>query len=603
MADGKMAEVWGARRRAAVLHALSARGGDAERWQLVVRALDRHAVAWKDMQRDACEAGARRAQSPEVIDLRAHCLETRLADFEVVLGLFETDEPVVLEQALEAVGGLATMDRCSAVEVIEARTPVPRDPAQRAEVDAMRRELARADAHRLAGHYAESRAELEGLLGRADALGYKPFTADVLYFLGVLQGATDKPAVGEATLVKAAHMAEASRYDQLAADAWIVLIDTAAQDTGDLAKAAEYGQHARAALDRLDGHHSRLEAQYRHHMGVLAWSASDPETALGHFAESRRLYQELGDDQSALMATEGMALVYEDQGRPVEAAELHREILDSRTRLLGADHPDVALSHTNLASALMLTGQHADALEHLELALAIRERTNGPEHVDTARLHHNMGEVLRHLGRYDDALAHQERALAIFRRELGERHQDVATVLEHQAGVMLDRGRAQEGVDMLERALAIFEESVGKDSLDVARCRVNLADALRRTGRFRQALPHDRRALEIAETAVGPDSLYGAFASMGLGQDLLGLRRPEEAVAPLERAVERMNASAADPVELARARFALARALTGRGRPPVRARELAESARGALAGGTGEAAELRGSVERWLEAP
>ncbi len=555
------------------------------------------------MDRDACEAGARGTQSAEVIDLRAHCLETRLSDFEVVLGLLETDEPVVLEQALQSVDALASVDRCSAVEAIEARTPLPREPARRAEVEALRRELARADALRLAGKLPEARSALEALRQRADALGYKPFTADVLYFLGVLQSATGNPAEAEATLVKAAHMAEASRYDQLAADAWIVLIDTAAQDTGDLDKGAEYGEHARAALDRLDGRHTRLEAQYRHHMGVLAWQRSDPEAALGHFAESRRLFQELGDDQSALNPTEGMALVYEDQGRVMDSIELHREILDARTRILGADHPDAALSHTNLASALMLTGQHADALEHLERALEIRERANGPDHVDTARLHHNLGEVLRHLARYDEALAHHEKALAVFRRELGERHQDVATVIEHEAGVMLDVGRAAEAVDMLERALAMFEQATGADSLDATRCRINLADSLRRTGRFGQALPHDRRALELAEAALGPDSLYGAFASMGIGQDLLGLRRAGEAVAPLERAVERMEASAADPVELARARFALARALAGRGRPPVRSRELAESARAALATGSGEAAALRGSIDRWLESP
>ncbi|HEU5060445.1 MAG TPA: serine/threonine-protein kinase, partial [Kofleriaceae bacterium] len=212
MADSKMAEVWGARRRGAVLRALSARGGDGERWQLVARALDRYAETWKHMQRDACEAGARGAQSAAVVDLRAHCLETRLSDFEVILGLLETDEPLVLEQALQSVGGLAAVDRCSAVEVIEGRTPVPRDPAQRAEVEALRRELARADALRLAGRLPEARRALEALFTRAEALGYRPFTADVLYFLGVLQAETGNAAEGEKTLVEAAHTAEASRY-------------------------------------------------------------------------------------------------------------------------------------------------------------------------------------------------------------------------------------------------------------------------------------------------------------------------------------------------------------------------------------------------------
>jgi tetratricopeptide (TPR) repeat protein/predicted Ser/Thr protein kinase len=602
LADARMAEVWSAKRRAAVLRSLAARGG-GERWHLVARALDRYAASWKDMQRDSCEASAREIQSADVVDLRTHCLETRLSDLEVVLGLLETDEPLVLEQALHAVDALPSVDRCSAVEAIEARTPVPHDPQQRAEVEALRRELARADALRLAGKLTESRKALEDLSTRADALGYKPLTADVLYFLGVLQSDTESAAEAETTLKKAAHMAQASRYDELAADAWIILIDIAAQDSGNLDRAVEYGEHARAALDRMGGGHGRREAQYRHHMGVLAWAQSKPDEALVQFGESRRLFQELGDDESALAPTEGMALVYEDQGRVVEAIELHREILEARTRIFGADHPDTALSHVNIASALALTGQHADALEHLERALAIRERANGPDHVDTAQVHHNIGETLRHLGRYDEALAHHEKALAVFQKQLGPRHQMVAGTLEHEGGVLLDMGRAEEGLALLERALPMFEEALGADSLDATRCRINLADALRRTGRFRQALPHDRRALEAAEAAVGPDSLYGAFASMGLGQDLLGMRRPEEAVAPLERAVERMDASAADPVELARARFALARALTGRGHPPERARELARAAEGALADKTGEAATLRASIDRWLERP
>ncbi len=602
LADSRMGEVWSAKRRAAVLHALTARDG-GDRWQLVARALDRYAASWKDMQRDSCEASARGVQSAEVIDLRAHCLETRLSDLEVVLGLLETDEPLVLEQALQSVDALPSIDRCSAVEAIEARTPVPREPEQRARVDALRRELARADALRLAGKLPEAHRALEELSARADALGYKPLTADVLYFLGVLESDTESAAVAETTLKKAAHMAQASRYDELAADAWIVLIDIAAQDSGNLDRAAEYSEHARAALDRLGSAHGRREAQYRHHMGVLAWAESKPDEALTQFAEARRLFQELGDDESALSPTEGMALVFEDQGRVVEAVELHREILEARTRLFGADHPDTALSHVNIASALSLTGQHADALEHLERALAIRERANGPDHVDTAQVHHNIGEILRHLGRYDEALAHHEKALAVFQKQLGAGHQMVAATLEHEGGVLLDMGRAEQGLALLERALPMFEEALGTGSLDATRCRINLADALRRTGRFRQALPHDRRALESAESAVGPDSLYGAFASMGVGQDLLGMRRADEAVAPLERAVERMDASAADPVELARARFALARALTGRGHPPARAVELARSARGALTTGSGEAAALRGSIDRWLEHP
>jgi tetratricopeptide (TPR) repeat protein/predicted Ser/Thr protein kinase len=590
--EARLAEVWNPARRAEVMRAMPS-GSQVE---LVARAIDRYAAGWTAMHRDACEAGG----TDDLRDIRAHCLDTRLADLAVVVSLLGSDDSLVLEQALGAVGALPDLDRCSAVEAIEARTPVPSDPAERTRVEAMRRDLVRVDAHRLAGRFQEARAELDVLLGKAEVLGYKPLVADCLYFLGVLQADTGTAAEAEATLRRAAHTAQAGRYDQLAADAWIFLITVAAQETGNLERAAEYAEHARAALDRLGPGHNRLEGQFRHHMGTLAWAQSQPEAALAHYTESRRLFQEVGDDESALNPTEGMALVYEDQGRVMEAIELHREILDARTRTSGADHPDTSLSHTNLASALTLTGQHAAALDHLERAVAIRERVSGPDHLESAKLHHNMGEVLRSLTRYDEALEHHARAGEVFRRELGERHQMVAMGLEHTAGVLLDLGRASEAVVMLERALSMFDEAVGARSLDAARCRINLADALRRVGRHARALSIDRRALEVVDAVVGPDTIYGGFANMGIGQDLLGLGRAAEAAAPLERAASALEASGVDAVELARVRFALARALTGRGRPPARARELAEAASRALAASDrGEPAALRREVERW----
>jgi eukaryotic-like serine/threonine-protein kinase len=601
--EAKIASVWNDRRRGELRARLVEAGTPqaAARWQLVEASLDRYARGWRHMAADTCAAGERGEGSAELRDLRAHCLDTRIADLQQLTGLLDTSDPVVAENAIQSVAALPPIERCSAVEMVEARTPVPADPAERAKVDELRRELVRADALRLAGRYRESRALLEALRARAEAVGYRPLVADVLYYLGALEVSTGSASEGDATLRRAAHAAEAGRYDQLSADAWILLIETASQSTGDLERAAEYAEHARAALDRLGGH-TRLEGQYEHHMGILEWARSRPDEALARFAAARRRFQQLGDSEMMLAADEGMALVHEDHGRIEEALRLNRGVLAARVKTFGPDHPQTALSLTNIASNLMLLGRPAEALAEMEKALAIRERTGGPATLETAQALHNIGELLRNLGRYPESLDHHRRSLEIFEREHGADHQMVATSLEHAGGVYLDLGRPGEALPRLHRALAIFRRTLGDDHLDTVRCRVNLADGLRRARRFGEALAHDREALAVMARGMGLDNLYAAHARLGVGEDLVGLRRLTEARSPLESAVASLAKIGGDPAALARAELGLARALWPERRSRGRARELGEAARDRLAGATGEDAWLRAQVAAWLQA-
>jgi len=597
--DDQLAAVWnGARRDQLRARLVQAGVPQTEvRWRLVDGALDRYARGWLRMRADTC--AQRGDQSAELLDLRTHCLDTRLDDLQQVIGLLDTSDPLVAENAVASLEALPPIERCSAVEVVEARTPLPGDPAQRARVEELRRHLMRADALRLAGQYSEARAELEVLRRRAEEVGYRPLLADVLYFLGELEVSTGSAAGGEATLRRAAHTAEASRYDQLAADAWILLIETASQSTGDLAKAAEYAEHARAALDRL-GRHTRLEAQYEQHMGILDWARSRPDDALAHFATARRLSQQIGAEDGVVGADEGMALIYEDLGKLDESLRLHRGVLAARVASFGADHPHTALALTNLASVLMQLGRHEEALVQARKALVIRERANGPEHMETAHALHNLGELLRNLGRFQESLDHHRRSLTIMERELDPDHQQVAVSLENTGGVYLALGRMKEALPRLERAVAIFRRALGDGHLETVRGRINLADGLRGARRFQEALEQDRAALDALAGGIGHDNQYGAHAGFGLGLDLVGLGRAAQARAPLERAIATLERIDADPVALGHARFGLAQALWPERTSRARARQLATAALTALAGAPVVDAATRSRVASWL---
>jgi tetratricopeptide (TPR) repeat protein len=107
--------------------------------------------------------------------------------------------------------------------------------------------------------------------------------------------------------------------------------------------------------------------------------------------------------------------------------------------------------------------------------------------------------------------------------------------------------------------------------------------ALVAAGLDESALAHRRfsAALAIWEEAYGGDHHLVGHALTGLGQSLLGLRRPAEALPPLERALRLRLAPGTDPSLLASTRLTLARALAESGGDAARARELA---RAALAG-------------------
>jgi hypothetical protein len=97
------------------------------------------------------------------------------------------------------------------------------------------------------------------------------------------------------------------------------------------------------------------------------------------------------------------------------------------------------------------------------------------------------------------------------------------------------------------------------------------ADAFRAKGRFAEALEQDRLGL------AHPEKAESAWALTGVGEDLLALGRPAEAIAPLER-----GWALRDTISVARgitSELALARALWESGGDRRRAIALAEDAR------------------------
>ena len=101
------------------------------------------------------------------------------------------------------------------------------------------------------------------------------------------------------------------------------------------------------------------------------------------------------------------------------AEPLCEEALSIRRRVLGADHPDTAISLNNLANLYQAQRRYHDAEPLYEKALSICRRVLGVDHLHTASSLNNLAGLYRDQGRYEDAEPLYDEALSIRRRVLG----------------------------------------------------------------------------------------------------------------------------------------------------------------------------------------
>ena len=92
-------------------------------------------------------------------------------------------------------------------------------------------------------------------------------------------------------------------------------------------------------------------------------------------------------------------------------------------------HPDIASSCNNLATALGDQGDLKKAIEYHERALAIWQQTLGPQHPDVASSYNNLANVLRKEGDLKQAREYHERAFAIRQQTLGPQHGYICRLL------------------------------------------------------------------------------------------------------------------------------------------------------------------------------
>jgi eukaryotic-like serine/threonine-protein kinase len=406
--------------RQAAIHAAFLRSGKSyavDVFNTASRALTTYAQSWANMYKETCEATQiRHEQSADVLDLRMSCLQERLGGLRALTNVFSEATGEVVENAVGATNALASLDRCADVPLLRAVIRPPDDPATRARVSELRHRLAGLKARFDAGRWKEALRTAPPLVEDVRAVGYQPLIAESLALLGTVFLQANNPAEAERALLEAFWVADASRHDEVRAEAASALVYVVGSQEGRFAQAHDWDKAAAAVLARLGGHDL-----------LRAWLLND------------------------------IGCVLELEGRLVEAARAHEEALALKKKALGPDHPDVGISEVNLAIVLQELGRNDEALSHNDRAIKLMEKGLGIDHPSLAMALNGGGEIRNALGRYREARVSFERARVLWERELGPENRNVAYALTGIGLSFLGEGKANDALLPLDRALKIRE--------------------------------------------------------------------------------------------------------------------------------------------------
>ena len=255
---------------------------------------------------------------------------------------------------------------------------------------------------------------------------------------------------------------------------------------------------------------------------VDLFKVSDPSEARGDSPTAREVLdrgivsvnEEL-EDQPGVRATlkTTMGSVYRNLGLYGEAERLFREALETRTEILGSDHPDTLTTANWLGIVMFEQSRFNAAALIYKDTLARRRRVLGDRHPDTLKSINNLAALHRYSSELDAAEPLYQEALAGQRQVLGDEHHDTLLTMTNLGKLYGDMGRYQEARSLLEAAAETHGRVFGIDYPQTLLTINNLADLYYDMGLFDKAEPLYVTALEGRKRVLGVDNVQ-TFWSM-----------------------------------------------------------------------------------------
>ncbi|MFP6855599.1 MAG: tetratricopeptide repeat protein, partial [Opitutales bacterium] len=185
---------------------------------------------------------------------------------------------------------------------------------------------------------------------------------------------------------------------------------------------------AYAAFQRFgdDGRSQRVD--YLRFLAKLSNLLDENEGTIKH-ATDFAVYASEEKDKS--LAYGLLAQAYSNKNQFDKASRYFQAALKIQLTTLGPEHPDLAVTYSNIGMACDFQGEHDKAIGYHQKSLAVRR---DPNHLVVAPTYNKIGRNYADCGETAKAIAYLQRAEAIYLKQLGVDHP-----LTKSAQISLDR--------------------------------------------------------------------------------------------------------------------------------------------------------------------
>jgi hypothetical protein len=267
-------------------------------------------------------------------------------------------------------------------------------------------------------------------------------------------------------------------------------------------------------------------------------------------------------------------------GRTREARAHYEQSRSIRERLLGADHPSLTSTWNELGHLAEERGEPLEAVRCFERSREIGLASLRTDPASTLKHTINLAGALALAERFDDAVPLLDAAQRVFDDSKTEPFAAARIELSlGRARVALGKKRPDEAVRAARASHQLGVEAFGAEHPEALLSLPVLAEALEASGQPAEALSTLDAYLAAASKKGPCETAECAGALVHGGRAQLSLSRPKEALARLEKGLERADAVEGNERLKAEGRLLVAQAVWASHGDGARAKALAEDAR------------------------
>ncbi len=284
-----------------------------------------------------------------------------------------------------------------------------------------------------------------------------------------------------------------------------------------------------------------VEAAIRETLGLSYTALGEYAVAKPHLERALALREpKKGSDPAAEAMPSIVELAFNEffQGDYSKAEALFKRAIDSGEKVLGPDADPVMRGMDGLAMVYQHEGRNAEAEPLYEKALEICRRTLGPDHTDTLAVINNLVTVYGWRGEYDKAAAKAAELLEIRKRTAGLKDPDALSLMSNLAFLEFLQGRLAESEALFRQTVDLMRRIVGPDYLFTNLAMVHLGQTLAAEGKLAEAETVTAGAVEAAHRTLKQGHPRLLVFVGELGRIYLLEKRPAEAEAVLRPALE-----------------------------------------------------------------